>query len=98
MMEEEINQLVEELQEIGADDAADMLLALKARAEAAEKLAAMPYDSTGLNAALDEAIYQRERAEAAEKDAAALRAIMERIAKESMDYQYVARAALEAKP
>jgi len=44
-----------------------------------------------------EPINWKARAEAAEKDAAALRAIMERIAKESMDYQYVAQAALEAK-
>jgi len=48
--------------------AADMLLALKARAEAAEK------------------------------DAARYREALERIAKESRDYQYVARAALETKP
>lgn len=38
------------------------------------------------------------RAEAAEKDAAALRVVMERIAKESLYYEDIARAALEAKP
>ena len=47
-------------------EAAEAILALKTRAEAAEKLAAMPYDSTGLCAALDEVIHQRKRAEAAE--------------------------------
>jgi hypothetical protein len=38
------------------------------------------------------------RAEAAERRVKELEAVLERIANESMDYQYVARAALEAKP
>ena len=41
---------------------------------------------------------QVDRTEAAGKRITELEAVLERIAKESLDYQYVARAALEAKP
>jgi len=71
MTDEEINQLVEELQEIGADEAADVLLALKARAEAAE---ASAHDAWGQrNAIYAELTKAQARAEAAEKHVAFLR-------------------------
>lgn len=74
----------------------------KARAEAAEKLAAMPYDGTGLCAALDEVIYQRKRAEAAEAKLAKAQEVLKKIAScekhADGDVVDIARAALEAKP
>ena len=49
--------------------------------------------------AMERRIWELEaRAEAAEKRVKELEAVLERIAAESMDYQYVARAALEAQP
>ena len=48
--------------------------------------------------AADVLLALKARAEAAEQRVKELEAVLERIAKESMDYQYVAQAALEAKP
>jgi hypothetical protein len=72
-----------------------------ARAEAAEKLAAMPYDITGLNAALDEVRCQRERVAVLEEALKNARSFIRSKAPEGsllLQRLEAVLAALEAKP